>query len=322
MTSTSMDDIEDRWRALLASGRPEMREVSANSALRMLFGVNELNQPYFFVVLETRPRAPQLSSAITVEVGQRSSDSNWTLTLRLVDRTLTDAYVSLLSDIARKSADAQAEADAWSIFVGQLNDLQHLLMPRRERLSLEALRGLIAEIWFGFDDAAHGHRIEEAVMAWSGPLGGAQDFNFPVPATQFEVKSVRPAWGTVEVSSTAQLDRDDLQLAVVTIEDLAAGSGGVTLPGLVATVRGQLDPTTRSEFNRRLSALALDIDDPWYAETEFAVQRLRLYGVVEDFPALRGSRLPTAIVGAHYKLDLDQLTEHLLSDRTYPSSEE
>ena len=52
---------------------------------------------------------------------------------------------------------------------------------------------MIAEIWFGFDAAAHGHPLDAAVMAWSGPIKGDQDFNFPVPATQFEVKSVRPA---------------------------------------------------------------------------------------------------------------------------------
>ena len=225
------DPVEARWRALLDAGQPEMREVDADSALRMIFGVNELNQPYFFVVLAARPRAPQLSSAITVEVAQRPADSRWTLTLRLVDPALTDAFVSLMSDIAQKSALEATEKEAWAVFVGLLTDLQHLLLPRRERLSLEALRGLVAEIWFGFDAAAHGHPLDAAVMAWSGPFKGDQDFNFPVPATQFEVKSVRPARAVVEISSTSQLDRDDVHLAAVTVEDLPTGSGGITLPG-------------------------------------------------------------------------------------------
>ncbi len=311
------ETVEARWRALLHDGRPEMREVSADSALRMIFGVNDLNQPYFFVVLPKRPRAPQLSSAITVEVAQRASDSRWTLTLRLVDRALTDAYVSLISDIAQKSSLQPTESEAWTVFVAQLQDLQHLLMPRREQLSLEALRGLVAEIWFGFDACAHGHPLEMAVTAWSGPLKGEQDFNFPVPDPQFEIKSVRPARAIIEVSSTAQLDRDDVRIAVVTVEDLPAGSGGITLPDLVAGARQDLEPATRSEFNRRFAALAIDIDDPWYREREFAVQRLAVYRVADDFPALRASRLPAAIVGASYKLDLDQLSDHLVSDVRY-----
>lgn len=311
------ETVEARWRSLLAAGQPEMREVDFHSALRMIFGVNELNQPYFFAVLAARPRAPQLSSAITLEIGQRPADSRWTLTLRLLDPALTDAFVSLMSDIAQKSALEPTEKEAWTVFVGLLTDLQHLLLPRSERLSLEALRGLVAEIWFGFDAAAHGHPLEAAVMAWSGPFKGDQDFNFPVPATQFEVKSVRPARGIVEISSTAQLDRDDVHLAAVTIEDLPMGSGGITLPGLVATTRERLDPATRSEFNRRLAALALDLDDPWYREQAFSVQRLAVYEVASDFPALRGSRLPVAIVRANYRIDLDQLAQYLVSDETY-----
>src|SRR4051794_4398498 len=104
--------VEARWHALLDAGEPEMREVDADSALRMIFGVNELSQPYFFVLLAAHPRAPQLSSSITVEVAQRSADSRWTLTLRLVDHTLTDAFVSLMSDIAQKSALAPTEIEA------------------------------------------------------------------------------------------------------------------------------------------------------------------------------------------------------------------
>ena len=153
---------------MLEARRPEMREVGADSALRMIFGVNELNQPFFFVLLATRPRAPQLSSAITVEVAQRPADSRWTLTLRLVDAALTDAFVSLMSDVAQKSALKATEKEAWTAFVGLLTDLQHMLQPRQERLSMEALRGLIAEIWFGFDAAAHGHPLDAAVRRGAG----------------------------------------------------------------------------------------------------------------------------------------------------------
>src|SRR4051794_30819421 len=106
------EPVEPRWHALLAAGRPEMREVDSSSALRMIFGVNEFNQPYFFVLLATCPRAPQLSSAITVEVGRRPTDPPWTLTLSLIDSALTDAFVSLMSDIAQKSALLPTESQA------------------------------------------------------------------------------------------------------------------------------------------------------------------------------------------------------------------
>src|SRR3954454_17541468 len=117
------ETVEPRWRRLLDGSGPEMREGHAGSALRMISGVTELHQPYFFVVLGKRPTAPQMSSAITVEVAQRAIDGSWTLTLRLVDRALMDAFVSLLSDIAERSAGEPTEADAWKTFVGSLFDL-------------------------------------------------------------------------------------------------------------------------------------------------------------------------------------------------------
>jgi hypothetical protein len=313
------DSVEARWLALLGTGQPEMREVRSDSALRMIFGINELSRPYFFAVVSKRPRVPKLSDAIRAEIGQRSSDGLWTLTLSLVDPALADAFISLLARIAEKSVLESTEQKAWNVFVGLLVDLQHLLLAGSQRLSLEALRGLIAELWFGFDAAAHGHSLDDAVTAWSGPFRAEQDFNFPVPATQYEVKSRRSNRAAVEISSLAQLDRDDVHLAVVTVEDWPTQRGGVTLPDLVMSVRERLTPTTRSAFDKRLAKLALDLQDPWYREQAFSIQRLAIYAVRDEFPRLRASRLPAAIARASYRLDLDQLVDYLTSDNLYPA---
>ena len=45
------DTVEDRWRALLARGEPELREVDAESPLRMLIGVSPVGRPYFAVIV-------------------------------------------------------------------------------------------------------------------------------------------------------------------------------------------------------------------------------------------------------------------------------
>jgi hypothetical protein len=314
MTSTT-DSIELRWRAILSEGSPAMREVDAQSPLRMVVGVNELRQPYFFVVVSDKPGVPQLSSAITVELGQRSVDARWTLTLRLADASLTDAFISLVSEVADKSADQLTEAAAVAVFRDTLADWQQLLLARRERLSSEALRGLVAELWFGFESEAHGHPIEAAVRAWNGPLGGEQDFSFPSPSPQFEVKSIRPTRGSVEISSLEQLDSDDLRLVVVTVEDLGPDIDGWTLPELIFGIRAKIaDPTTRTDFNRRVAHLLVDLDDPWYREQHFAVQRLRMYQVGSTFPALRRSQLPLAVARARYRIDLQYFTDFLIAD--------
>jgi Putative PD-(D/E)XK family member, (DUF4420) len=321
MTSTP-ESLEGRWRALIAEGGPAMREVNAQSPLRMVVGVNELSRPYFFVVVHDKPGIPQLSAVITVERRQRSVDSQWTLTLQLGNTSLTDAFVSLVSEVADKSASEPTESAAMSVFLETLADWQQLLLARHERLSEEALRGLIAELWFGFESGVHGQPLDAAVRAWSGPMGGEQDYNFPSPAKQFEVKSIRPARNSVEISSAEQLDRDDVCLAVVTMEDLASNAAGVTLPDLVAGIRTRLiEPSVRADFNRRFARLFLDLDDPWYREQIFLVQRLRVYEVADQFPALRRSELPPAVARTKYRIDLHFIPEFLIIDQAFDTSE-
>src|SRR5580704_12800125 len=105
MTRISMiDTIEDRWRGLLARGEPASREVDAESRLRMLIGVSPVGRPYFAVVVSNKPGLPDLTSAIEVTRRQRTMDGRWTLTLELQVHALTDAFISLVSDLAAKSA--------------------------------------------------------------------------------------------------------------------------------------------------------------------------------------------------------------------------
>jgi hypothetical protein len=319
MTRISMiDTVEDRWRALLARGEPESREVDAESRLRMLIGVSPVGRPYFAVIVAQQPGLPDLTSAIEVTRRQRAADGRWTLTLELQVHALTDAFISLVSDLAAKSAAAASESTALEIFLETLAEWRELLTASVDRLSEGALRGLIAELWFGFESEVHGHQIPEAARAWAGPFGGAQDFQFPAPGHHFEVKSLRPGRRSVEISSEEQLDGDNIKLAVVTVEEVAAPSDGITLPGLVTSIRSRLkDGADRAEFNRRFARLLVDPDDPWYSDQAYTVRRLRVFDVSEEFPALRRSQLPEAIARATYRLDVQHLPKFIVLDMNY-----
>ncbi len=314
-----VETVEDRWRALLARGEPESREVDAESRLRMLMGVSPVGRPYFAVVVSRKPGLPDLPSSIEVTRRQRATDGRWTLTLELQVHALTDAFVSLISDLATKSAVAASEHEALGIFLDTLSEWRELLTARTDRLSEGALRGLIAELWFGFQSEAHGHPDSEAARAWTGPLGGAQDFQFPAPSHYFEVKSLRPSRTSIEISSEEQLDGDNIRLAVVTIEEVTAPSKGITLPGLVTSIRSSFrNGADRSEFNRRFARLFINLDDSWYSEHEYQVRRLQVFSVIEQFPALRRSVLPLAVARTTYWIDVQYLQPFLEIDADYP----
>jgi hypothetical protein len=314
-----IDTVEDRWRALLAHGEPEQREVNAESPLRMLIGVSPVGRPYFAVIVSQKPGLPDLTSAIEVTRRQRATDGRWTLTLELQVHALTDAFVSLVSDLATKSAVAASEREALEIFLDTLAEWRELLNARADRLSEGALRGLIAELWFGFESGAHGHSESEATRAWAGPLGGAQDFQFPAPSRHFEVKSLRPSRASVEISSEQQLDGDNIRLSVVTVEEVSTPSEGIILPKLVISIRSRLkDGADRSEFNRRFARLLINLDDPWYSERAYEIRRLQVFVVSQEFPALRRSQLPLAIARTTYWIDLQYLQQFLVLDMNYP----
>ena len=312
------DTVEDRWRALLAHGEPELREVDAESRLRMLIGVSPVGRPYFVVIVTQKPGLPDLTSAIEVTRRQRAADGRWTLTLELQVHALTDAFISLVSDLATKSAPATSERAALDIFLETLAEWQELLTARADRLSEGALRGLIAELWFGFESKAHGHSEPEAARAWAGPLGGAQDFQFLAPDHHYEVKSLRTGRTSVEISSEDQLDGDNVKLAVVSIEEVATPSDGMTLPWLVMSIRSRLvNGADRAEFNRRFARLYVDPDEPWYSEHAYAVRRLKVFDVSDDFPALRRSQLPQEIERTTYRIDIQHLQQFVVLDIDY-----
>jgi hypothetical protein len=312
------ETVEERWRALLARGEPETREVDAESPLRMLIGVSPVGRPYFAVIVSQKPGLPDLTSAIEVTRRQRASDARWTLTLELQVRSLTDAFISLVSDLAAKSATAPSERGALGVFLETLAEWQELLTASGEHLTESGLRGLVAELWFGFASEAHGQPLPEVARAWAGPFGGAQDFQFPPPSHYFEVKSVRPNRTTVEINSEDQLDGPDIKLAIVTVEEIAEPLEGITLPRLVASIRSSFkNGVDRAEFNRRFARLLIDPDDPWYSEHAYVVRHLQVLDVSDEFPALRRSQLPEAIARTSYRIDVQYLPDFVELDIDY-----
>ena len=313
------DTVENRWRELLARGEPEVREVDAESPLRMLIGVSPVGRPYFAVIVSQKPGLPDLTNAIEVTRRQRVTDGRWALTLELQVHALTDAFISLVSDLATKSATAANERAALEIFLETLAEWQELLAARADRLAEGALRGLIAELWFGFESEAHGRSVPEAARAWVAPLGGAQDFQFPSPGYHYEIKSLRPGRSFVEISSAEQLDGDNIKLAVITVEEVATPSDGITLPGLVKSIRSRLkNGADRAEFNRRFARLLVDPDDPWYSQQGYTVRRLQVFDASEAFPALRRSRLPEAITRTTYRIDVQYIPQFVVFEMNYP----
>ena len=184
-----------------------------------------------------------------------------------------------------------------------------LLRPRpAKRLTLERLRGLVAELWAGETVVGEGRPRAEIVRAWSGPLGGIQDYTFP-SGHVWEVKAKRSKATTVKVSSAEQLDPADksLHLVVLDLDERSADFDGArSLVDLVQAWREALgaNPAERHLLDLLISRLGVDLSDPYYEETCFTLQHMTVFRVDGDFPSLRAADMPSPVSAVRYQFDV------------------
>ena len=301
------------------SGRavePEMREVDADSPLRMVCrGQPESARPYFVVIVDAEagaPRSDQRDRSHAAAAGRPTG--RWTLTLDQV-RALTDAFVSLVSDMAAKSALEPNEQGGLDVFlehadrVAGASDRPHRPSVRERAARLD--RGALVRLRVrrARPPLTRGRRGVERAH-WAAPKISSS----PLPAITFEVKSLRPE---------SDVRRDQLErsarsrrrhLAVVTVEDAADRVGGITLPGLVTVHPGAelgwcepggVQPPIRTSCSSTSTTRGIASSICGSPPSSLRVS--------EDFPALRRSQLPSAIARTTYRLDLDQLPQFIVS---------
>jgi hypothetical protein len=315
------EDFITRWRGIIATGGSGKTEVDSTHPLRFIVGVDDRNQPMIFVIVADKPPMPELSGVISVERRQRASDGKWTLALSLTDRRFLDAYLQLAADLVNRTAGASSEVEGMASMFRVIAEWQRLLARGpRAPLSEIGLRGLIAELWFGFCVLPREEAPPKIATAWQGPFGSHQDYVFPL-GRRYEVKSRRQEAETIRISSPEQLDASNLILTTATLVEVDPGlSGSISLPELVDQIRSELASTPDAAliFDRGLDALDVDPGDSHYADRCYMVTECSEYEVTEDFPSVRRSSLPNSIVAATYDISISAL-EGFMINRWQPT---
>lgn len=314
----SIDALPTRWRLLLAEGTTAKQEVDARHPLRLLFGADDYDRPVFVVMAKVKPAEPDLSSDVVETAVTVRADGCFLLHLALEDDDLFDVFAQLCGDLARRSANARSEAEALRSIYVALSEWKHLLQSKPEHLSLEALRGLVGELWFGIEALAPMRSLAEVFQCWRGPYGAHQDFQF-ADNNLVEVKSVRPGVDWVRIASEDQLDTlgKRLILAVVRLDDAdPSAPDAITLPVLVQAIRGRLvtDPSAAQAFDAAMREFNDSFLHPFYADHAFRVLSSTQHLVSEGFPCLTRSTVPAGVIQAEYRLVLEAIQPFKLSD--------
>jgi hypothetical protein len=314
----STDALPTRWRRLLAEGASGKQEVDAHHPLRLLFGADDYNRPVFVVMTKTKPTEPDLSSEVVETAITVRLDGNFLLHLALKDHNLFDVFAQLCEDLARRSADAGSEAGALKAVYSALAEWKHLLQARPEHLSLETLRGLVGELWFGAEVLARSRGLADVFRCWRGPYGAHQDFQF-ADGCLFEVKSVRPGVDWVKIASEHQLDTlgKRLVLAVIRLDDVGpAEPDAITLAAQIRVIRGRLvtDPSAAQAFDTALRQFADPFAHPFYSDHAFRVLDSDQHLVSEGFPSLTPGTIPDGVTHVEYRVALKEAQRFRKSD--------
>lgn len=291
--------------------------ASPEHPINPFYGCDDEGRARLVFISPTKPPLPDVSGAMQV-ARTRRKDGQWVLSFTLVDERITDVFVRFGTDLIMRSAgDLEVEV-AFDRLSTSVEQWQRLMRGRPPRLlTLEALRGLMAELWMIKNHFAGPMSLPEAVLGWLGPLGQPQDFYFPTEGL-VEVKAVGPTATTVRISSEAQLDplNERLTLAVLETPEVPQDSAGaLNLPTVVGDIRGAVaraggDP---KELDSRLSKLGVDVADPHYEDRWFVVNSVNFFDVTPDFPAIRASQLPTGVKQVKYQLERTALAPFLTS---------
>lgn len=295
--------FESTWRKDLQQGVTGVQLVEVDHPLEVYVGASELGNARFQIRSIAKPVLPVLADVVLVD--RAAFGQSWVLTLTLQDARFREVFIRLASHVVARSRDAESEPEALKIVDQIIDQWRRMMTPRpSRRLSLEALRGLVGELWFLLHRQSAGTAFTDALDGWLGPLGEPQDF-WSAERGFREVKSVGPSAPAVKISSAEQLDPEPMSLMVLEVPQVPeATARAETLVSLANAARDRLDGENRKpdDLAFRLERLGVDLTDTWYAEQWFRVDSVAEFRVSGSFPRIPARELPLGVGKVRYQI--------------------
>jgi hypothetical protein len=293
-----------------------VRQVSGKTAVPCYWGRDRDGACLFIVELQGDHTTQYRKNAVAVygiDVDLRGSDANhqrFVLTLaKQVDR---DLFAGLCRTLASALEHASDSASSLAIALAHIRRWKTFMSGRGEHLSAEEVRGLFAELAFLLEMLQERQGAREVVEAWLGPDRSHQDFVFG--NTAVEIKSLSGAErSTVRISSEDQLEslNDALFLRIYRLSNLPDSAGARSLNTMVSEVQERLQDAEAIEaFDHKLVSYGY-APLPEYDEPAFVISEVTTYRVVDSFPRLNRSRLPTGIAKVSYEIRLETLAPYV-----------
>jgi hypothetical protein len=246
-----------------------------------------------------------------VQVDLRSGEANrqrLVLTLdRQVDRDIFGGFCRSLSTAVEQATDS---ASALSVALTHIRRWKAFLSGGAQRLSVDEVRGLFAELVFLLEILDQDFMPKASVEAWIGSELSQHDFELANAAV--EIKSLSGAErNAVRISSEDQLEtmKEHLFLRIYRLSALPESPAVRTLNDIVREVEDRLDSEAIPAFDRKL-ALRGYAPLPDYDEHAFVISEVRTYLVAGEFPRVVRSRLAVGIRAVSYEIELEHIAPY------------
>jgi hypothetical protein len=293
--------IELLWSVLRRQGIGAQRRVDATHPLDLYADFTPPDCPGLVLLTDARPPDAPSLKAIAIDRRQRQ-DGRWTLRISLEEPRLLAVFGELCRDIIAFTRTGVESSRAGGAVLSRIDRWRNLLQAEPAALGRSALRGLIGELLF-LETLMPALGPDDAIHAWTGPLGTDQDFQLP-SGLRIEVKALDRDANQVRINGLGQLDGagHDLQLALVRLEDTGRDAdGALTAALLVSRLRTGLAnaPVALQNFEISLRFVGWnDTDDTSSVVVRLA--RIDSFVVNANFPRLTMGEVPNGVLDASY----------------------
>ena len=321
-TSIAVTGIEGVWEDLAGAHAPQsgilVRRLLPDSPADLFLGISKPDNQRMLVIPLDDPELMtevQLPASRGVEVclgdgapfGTPSS-----LRLTQIDARFNPMFSSLVADVVRAVSEAPTAQDGAAAVVTRLGWWQRFLAKASlDALGRETQQGLYGELWFMRDRLSPCVGIGRSVLAWKGPHGAEQDFQFPTVSIEVKTTVSRQPL-RVTITSERQLDNTGAPNLLLAVMSLDVREGGQeTLVELISSLRQAATSSpgaTMALEEALLEAGYIDIHESFYNRTSYALRSCELYCVREGFPRIVETTLMRGVGYVKYQVEVSQMS--------------
>lgn len=305
-----MDNIRKRFEEFKQPGY--VSRAAKDHALDLYIGTDEDSRKIIEFRGVFKPR--KISSTAAISVGQYTHPAYNTLRFTLLDEEISGLFYVFCNDLIEQTRNLPDASMGYKAVTHRFFQWKQMFVgSRKKKLTEYEIMGLIGELLFLKDWLARRIGFQEAVQSWSGQELTKKDFS--VGDNWYEVKAISRGNQTVRISSLEQLESpNDGELVVIPLEKMSEEYNGITLNKLYVGICNSIsDDEVRDLFMKKVALQGYEYNN-YYDEFVYVADTAKRYAVIEGFPRLVRSEIPSSIANCIYDILLRDLERYSIKE--------